>query len=166
MRPIDLDEIELRLARDTDSPGVIALVGRCFRDYPGCVLWVNDEEPGLLAPASNFERFWVLQARDRIVGTIAAGRPRDEAGDRRVELKKLYVHPWLRGRSQGSRLVKVLENFAVESQATVVDLWSDTRFDTAHAVYEHLGFRATGRERELGDVSETHEWEFERRLEG
>ena len=164
MRPIDDQEIRLRPARDGDSPGVIALVGRCFRDYPGCVLWVNDEETSLLAPASNFERFWVLEARDRIVGTIAAGAPRDENGSRRVELKKLYVHPWLRGRGQGSRLVRVLEQFATDCEATVVDLWSDTRFDTAHAVYRHLGYRATGRERELDDRSDTREWEFERLL--
>jgi putative acetyltransferase len=44
----------LRAARDDDSSGVIALVGRVFAEYPGCLLDVDAEEPELRAPASSF----------------------------------------------------------------------------------------------------------------
>jgi hypothetical protein len=41
-------------------------------------------------------------------------------------------------------------------------LWSDTRFDLAHRLYERLGFHRTG-ERELpGDVNDTREFRYER----
>ena len=51
---------QLRPARDSDSAGVIALIGRVFAEYPGCVLDVEAEEPELRAPATHFDRFWVL----------------------------------------------------------------------------------------------------------
>jgi RimJ/RimL family protein N-acetyltransferase len=41
-------------------------------------------------------------------------------------------------------------------------LWSDTRFDRAHVLYERMGFRRTA-ERELpGDVNNTREFRYER----
>jgi GNAT superfamily N-acetyltransferase len=41
-------------------------------------------------------------------------------------------------------------------------LWSDTRFDRAHRLYEGMGFRQTG-ERELADdPNDTREFGYER----
>ena len=61
----------LRPARDSDSRGVIALIGRVFDEYPGCVLDVEREEPGLVTPASSYDRFWVLEQGGEILGCSA-----------------------------------------------------------------------------------------------
>ena len=47
---------------------------------------------------------------------------------------------------------------------TAVELWSDTRFDLGHKVYEALGYRRTGESRELHDISMTTEWKFSKSL--
>ena len=54
----------LRPATDDDSAGVIALIARVFAEYPGCVLDVDREEPELRAPASSFDRFWVVEENE------------------------------------------------------------------------------------------------------
>ena len=42
--------------------------------------------------------------------------------------------------------------------------WSDTRFLGAHRFYEQLSYRRTGEERDLGDVSHSREYRFEKLL--
>jgi hypothetical protein len=42
-------------------------------------------------------------------------------------------------------------------------LWSDTRFDRAHVLYERMGFRRTG-ERALHDINHSREYCYERPL--
>ena len=161
------DECALRPARDDDSPGIVALVGCCFSAYPGCLLDVNDEERGLLTPSTSFAAFWVLAHHDRILATIACtehdvdGQRGPEPG---VELKKCYVHPALRGHGVARRLVDLVEDHARSAGRQIVELWSDTRFVTAHGVYTHLGYRPTGAERALEDSSATREFHFVKRL--
>lgn len=157
--------LELRRARDGDSPGIVALVGLCFAEYPGCILDVDEEERGLLAPETAFSAFWVLAEGDRVRGTIACQeRLADADGPRRVELKKLYLHPRVRGRGLARRLCGLVEDWAREHGHDLVDLWTDTRFRTAHAVYEHLGYVRTGRIRALDDRSATREYHFVKEL--
>jgi putative acetyltransferase len=147
--------LAIRPATDADAPGIIDLIARCYADYEGCVLDVEREEPGLLRPAEAFERFWVAVRGGRVVGTIAAAR---HGGN--VELKKLYVAHSERGAGLGRRLIELVESWARETEAAAVELWTDTRFLTAHAVYARLGYRRTGRTRELHDLSNSSEFEF------
>jgi len=42
--------------------------------------------------------------------------------------------------------------------------WSDTRFAAAHRLYERLSCRRVGEERELGDISGSREYRFEKPL--
>lgn len=44
----------IRPGRDADAAAVLALIGRCWADYPGCVLDLEGAERGLLAPASHY----------------------------------------------------------------------------------------------------------------
>lgn len=163
----------LRAARDTDSAGVIALIGAVFAEYPGCVLDVDLEEPELRAPASSFEAFWVLEARAAeggpgvVVGCVGLGLHGPGDGEERAagrgagrqvaELKKLYLARAHRGRGLGARLVRVVEDEARRRAAGEIELWTDTRFTTAHAVYARLGYQRTGRQRALNDLSATIE---------
>jgi len=121
---------------------------------------VEREEPGLAAPASSFDRFWVLVAEDGGVhGTAACSLHADHA-----ELKKLYLDAGVRGAGWGRRLIELVEAEACAAGLARIELWSDLRFVTAHAVYLRLGYRSTGRTRDLHDLSGTTEAHFVREL--
>jgi len=153
------EEPTIRPARDLDAEGVIRLIARVFQEYPGCVLDVDREEPQLRAPASRFDGFWVAEARGHVVGCIACG-----LHEGWVELKKLYVDRAFRRRGLARRLIAQVEEVARGRGAERIELWSDTRFETAHRVYERLGYEATGRTRDLHDLSNTTEYHFARAL--
>lgn len=156
------DTVTIRPVHNDDSPQIIDLVGRCFADYPGCILDVETEETGLLAPADAFERFWVAERDGTIVGTIAAATRTTERGEIAVELKKLYVCHSCRGSGLARRLVDLVEEYAREHGAVFVDLWSDTKFDKAHRVYAHYGYVMGRAVRDLHDLSNTREYYFRR----
>lgn len=155
------DGLCLRPARDADSEGVIALIASCYAEYPPNVLDVDAEEPELRSPASSFERFWVVEdGAGRILGSVAA-QPSAEGV---MELKKYYVHAEARGGGWGRRLEEQVAAHARARGCATVELWSDTRFLLGHKVYEALGYRRSGRSRELHDLSLTTEWHFSKSL--
>lgn len=147
--------VELRAARDDDSAGVIALIARVFTEYPGCVLDVDKEEPELRAPATLYDRFWVLEQRGEIVGCSACG-----VAPPVVELKKIYLDARLRGQGWGRRLIERIEQEAHSCGAARLEAWSDTRFVTAHAVYLRMGYTQGPKTRFLHDLSNTEEYFF------
>jgi GNAT superfamily N-acetyltransferase len=151
----------LRPADDDDAWGVIALIGGCWSEYPGCVMDVHGECPDLLAPATAYRgqggAFWVATDGCGTVVATVGWRPLAEGT---FELERLYVNPRWRGRGLGARLTGLVEKAAVAALASRVELWSDTRFEAAHRMYERIGFVSTNRERELGDLSNTRERHF------
>ena len=150
-------EARLRAARDEDSAGIIALIAACYAEYPPNVLDVDGEEPGLRTPATSFERFWVVEdANGGIVGSVAA----QSAAPGVMELKKFYVAAAVRGAGWGRRLAEQVEAHARACGCHTLELWSDTRFLLGHRVYEALGYRRSGRARDLHDLSQTTEWHF------
>jgi putative acetyltransferase len=154
--------IVVRDARDDDARQLIRLMADVFAEYPGCVLDVDGEEPELYAIATAFEqqrgRFWVAERSDgRIVGMIGC---RPLAGGPHVELKKLYVDGAARGVGLGARLVGLVEDEARRRGAPAVELWSDTRFDKAHRLYERLGYVRRNGLRALHDLSNSLEFHY------
>ncbi len=156
--------MELRSARDDDGPELIRLIGAVFDEYPGCVLDVDGEMPELLRIAAYFREqhgaMWVAEEGERVLGCVGFTPAADPSG---IELKKLYVAAAARERGLGGALLDLVERAATERSARIIDLWSDTRFVTAHAFYERRGFQRTGETRELHDRSFTVEWRFEKR---
>ena len=123
----------LRPAVDADAEGIILLIAASYAEWPPNVLDVDGEEPDLRRPGSAFEAFWVLEAVDgEIVGCVAAATPAQGT----TELKKCYVSSALRGGGWGRRLVETVEAHARARGSRAVELWSDTRFTLAHAVYD------------------------------
>lgn len=147
--------LQLRAATNGDSPGIIDLVERCYAEYPGCVLDVEGEEPDLLDPEGAFSSFWVLDQDGKVMGTIGC-----KLQPRRLELKKLYLDPDVRGKGWARMLVTRVEDFARQHNISLVELWTDTRFENAHGLYTHLGYVKTGETRELEDQSNTVEHYF------
>lgn len=156
----------LRPVRDADADGVIALVGSCFDEYPGCVLDLPGLDADLVQPATSAAAsattLWVVEADGPIVAMIGAGARR--ADDDTVELKRLYVRASHRRRGLAQGLVALVEAHARWQGARAVDLWSDTRFADAHRLYERLGYQPTGHIRDLHDPSNTTEYHYRRRL--
>ncbi len=169
-------EPRIRPARDEDASAVIALIERCFSDYPGCVMDLPGLDADLPRVASHFAarrgRFWVAErsvaeqpvspadgeAVPRIVGCIGHVPLDEERG--LFELKRLYVHPCARRMGLASRLATLVERTVRELGGREIRLWSDTRFREAHAFYLARGYRRTGRTRDLDDPSNTTEYEF------
>jgi putative acetyltransferase len=155
----------LRRVTDADADGVIALVGAAYDEYPGCVLDLPGIDDDLLRPGTTAARrgspWWVVVREGAVVATIGAGS-RDAEG--RVELKRLYVRSDHRGRGLATSLIGVVERQAAGLGAEQVELWSDTRFETAHRRYTALGYAPTGETRQLHDPSDTTEYRFVRTL--
>ncbi len=158
---------ELRRVHDDDADGLIELIGGVFAEYPGCVLDLPGLDADLLRPAATAMAtgagWWVLKDGGQIAATIGAGRL---AADGSVELKRLYVAASHRRRGLARGLVALVEQHAAQIGATSVELWSDTRFHSAHALYTSLGYAATGEQRDLHDPSNTTEYRFVRILGG
>jgi len=161
----------IRDARDEDALDVIELIGSVFGEYTGCILDVDGEMPELRRIASTFRdhggAFWVAEREGRIVGMVGwVPTERQEAPTQSngIELKKLYVHRRERRTGLGGKLVGRVEHAARERGAAFIDLWSDTRFTTAHAFYERRGYERGPATRDLGDSSKTVEFYFKKML--
>jgi GNAT superfamily N-acetyltransferase len=116
----------------------------------------------LRSPASSFDAFWVLEdSAQGIFGCIAL---QVVAAGSRIELKKCYVHRSRRGEGWGRRLVDAVKSWGRRSGCEEVELWTDTRFRLAHRAYSALGYRASGRTRELHDISRTTEYHYLKQL--
>lgn len=160
-----------RPARDSDAQDLFGLMALCFADYPGCFVDPHDDMPDLVKPGHWKARrardgrplggeFWVVEdERGRVCASMALDFPEVTV----AELHRLYVRPDKRGNGLAADLVARAETHAQASGATRMILWSDTRFTTAHRLYERLGY-ARGGTRELGDISNSIEFFFGRAL--
>ena len=150
--------MDLRDARDDDAPRLIELIGAIWDEYPGCVMDVDGEVPELWRIASAHAElggeFWVAEREARIVGCVG-WVPAGECG---VELRKLYVAASARRTGLGAALCERVERAA--GGADFVELWSDTRFEDAHRLYERRGYRRGPHTRELHDLSSTVEYYY------
>lgn len=153
--------LPIRPGRDEDMDGYVALIGRCWADYPGCVLDVDAELPELRALASHYRAkggaLWV--AGD--VAAMCAVRP---SGGGVWELCKVYVHPDQHGTGLAHRMVETAEAHARAAGAGRMELWTDTRFERAHRFYEKRGYVRDGGPRALHDLSGSWEWHYSRTL--
>jgi len=134
----------IRPGRDADSPGVIALISRCWADYPNCILDVEGDASGLLAPAAYYTAqggtLWIAEDSGAVAGMIAVV-PCDAGA---WEVCRVYVHPGRHGTGLAHRLLDTAEAHAFAAGATRLLLWTDTQFDRAHRFYEKRSYVRTG----------------------
>jgi GNAT superfamily N-acetyltransferase len=141
---------------------VLRVIGSVFREYGATF-----EPAGFDADLTDIGRryleaggcFAVLEDAGQLVGTVAA-IPHDGAT---CEIKRLYLLPEYRGRGLGRALMEHVLGWAQTTGYRVALAWSDTRFTTAHRVYERLGFERCG-ERTLDDADRSREYGFRRAL--
>jgi GNAT superfamily N-acetyltransferase len=157
----DLD-FSIQSARAADAPAVISLIGRVYEEY-GFIFEPAAELPDLLAFPRHYVAphgaFFVIRQNGRVVGSVGVER----LGESSAELHRLYLDADLRGRGLGRALVEAVMAWCRAEGIVRLLLWSDTRFDRAHVLYERMGFRRTG-ERALHDINHTREYRYERAL--
>ena len=157
----------IRPGRDADSAGVIALIARCWTDYPNCVMDADSEaELGLRAPASHYAAqggaLWVADTAGAVAGMIAAA-PRDGGA---WEVCRMYVHPDRHGTGLAHRLLDAAEAHALAAGATRLLLWTDTQFDRAHRFYEKRSYVRTGPIRALESDPDILEFGYAKPVDG
>ncbi len=134
----------IRPGRDAASPGVIALISRCWADYPNCVLDVEEDAPELLAPAAYYAAqggaLWIAEHAGAVTGMVAAV-PRAAGA---WEICRVYVHPDRHGTGLAHGLLDTAEAHALAAGAARLLLWTDTQFDRAHRFYEKRSYVRSG----------------------
>jgi N-acetylglutamate synthase-like GNAT family acetyltransferase len=157
--PSPIETLITRPAAAADVPQIVQLISDIWAEY-GCVLDTRIEERYLLAPADYFHarrgEFWVVQRSNVMVATVGVMLLDDKCS----ELKSLYVDPKERGSGLGERLTRLAMEFAKRAGASMMILWTDTRFTRAHRLYERLGFIRTGT-RKLDDINDTTEFGYQ-----
>lgn len=158
----------IRPGRDADADGFIALIARCWADYPGCVMDVDGEMPEVRALATYYAgrggALWAAE-RDGVIAGMVAVRPgADAAGT--WEVCRLYADSAYHGTGLGHRLLDAAEAHARAHGARRMVLWSDTRFDRAHRFYEKCSYVRASGIRALDDLSNSLEYGYAKPLGG
>ena len=144
-----------------DAPGVVDLIGRVYREY-GFVYVPDVEVPDLFRFDQHYAPprgvFFVVREEDVVVGSVGVERLDNDS----AELHRLYLDSRLRGRGTGRALVEAALAWCREQRIPRMILWSDTRFDQAHRLYERMGFQRTGERVLPDDLNQTREYGFAR----
>jgi len=140
------------------AKAVLEVIGSVFAEY-AMTFDPSDFDDDLLDVDGHYRAlggwFSVLTDAARVVGTVAAV-PREDAA---WELKRLYLLPGYRGRGQGRALIEHALVRVREAGGREAIAWSDVRLETAHRVYERLGFERFA-ERRLEDIDRSVERGF------
>ncbi len=160
-RAVESETWRVEPAGAADAPAVVRLIGRVFAEY-GFVFDPATELPDLLAFDRHYApprgAFFVIRDRGDVVGSVGVERHPDGT----AELHRLYLDVSLRGRGLGRALVERVLAWCRAEGINHLILWSDTRFERAHALYARLGFRRTAERILPDDPNQTREYRFER----
>ena len=147
----------------TDTPGVIALIGRVFAEY-GFIYDPSTEVPDLRDFDRHYQapngEFFVVREGGLVVGSVGVERLDADT----AELHRLYLDAHVRGCGTGRALVGAVLDWCRAQGISRLILWSDTRFDLAHRLYTRTGFLRIGERSLPGDVNQTREYGFEREV--
>lgn len=158
----------IRPGKDDDAAAYIRLIGDAWAEFPGIVFDVDGELPELRALASHFAALdgalWLAEdAQGQGLGMIAT-RPLRE--DQAWEIGRMYVARSARGTGLAQRLLATAEAHARAAGAARMILWTDTRFEAAHAFYEKAGYVRQGAIRILDDLSKSLEFRYAKPCQG
>jgi len=80
--------------------------------------------------------FGLIEEAGRIVGTYALFPMKGSVG----EIRKMYLHPSVRGQGIGKKMLAFVEEVARENGFTRLELETATTMNTARALYEKKGY--------------------------
>jgi len=81
--------------------------------------------------------FGLIEEGDKLVGTFALY----PLGGGRAEVRKMYLHPDLRGQGIGKQLLGFVEGVAEENQFNELELQTASAMTAARGMYEHAGYK-------------------------
>ncbi len=147
-------------ATRADVPDVIALLARIWEEY-GFIWEPETEFPDLFRFDEHYApphgAFWVVRDAGQLVGSIGVER----VDATTAEIHRLYLDAHLRGRGLGRALVEEVLAWCREEAIIRLALWSDTRFEHSHRLYERMGFTRLGVRTVPGDINASREYRFE-----
>jgi GNAT superfamily N-acetyltransferase len=85
------------------------------------------------------ERIWIVEVGERIVGSVAIVR----FSEREAQLRWLLLHPDMRGRGIGRKLVEEALDFCRDAGYSSVFLWTVNTLPIAAKLYQSVGFGQT-----------------------
>jgi GNAT superfamily N-acetyltransferase len=148
----------IRRAEAADIPVLIDIIHRTIESY-GYIFELEFE----LADFLDFDAYYsdgkaelYVIEHDGVVAGCGALKLNGEI----PYLSRIYVDEVYRGNGYGKAIVLHLMRRNVALGHVHLELWSDTRFRTAHALYEKLGYVFTGRVRPLGDINNCFEYHY------
>jgi len=148
-------------ATRANVPDVIALLARIWEEY-GFIWEPETEFPDLFRFDEHYApphgAFWVVRDAGQLVGSIGVER----VDATTAEIHRLYLDAHLRGRGLGRALVEEVLAWCREEAIIRLALWSDTRFEHSHRLYERMGFTRLGVRTVPGDINASREYRFER----
>ncbi len=157
----------IRPGLDADGTAYIRLIGDAWAEFPGVVFDVDAELPELHALASWFASqggaLWLAEEAGAPLGMVAT---RPAGADDAWEICRMYVAQAARGSGLAQRLLDTAEAHARTAGAERLVLWTDTRFEAAHAFYEKRGYVRQGAIRILDDLSRSLEFRYAKPLAG
>ena len=114
---------------------------RCCLPESGRKLDLDQKHKSYLDVQHCFDSFWIMLDGEEIIGTAALKR----MGERRCELKSLYLYERFQGRGLGRMLLKTVIEEAARSGYR--EMYLDTLSTSARALilYEKAGFVRTER---------------------
>lgn len=165
-------DFKLRLANQDDIPALIRVIEEVFIEY-GWIFVAKDELPDFLDFENYFKSntmqpgiprlFTVERSTDggkpRICGCIALKYNYEGA-----YLSRVYLQENVRGRGAGQWIVEEVMGISRLEGGAEMHLWTDTRFEAAHRLYEKLGFTKTNEIRSLHDINNSFEWKMVTKL--
>ncbi len=108
--------------------------------------WDHTFEAYVAEPLAEFarsqserERIWIVEANDKIAGSIATV----ESSKEQAQLRFLLLHPTLRGHGIGRILIQEAIGFCRESGYRYVFLWTVSALKAAASLYRSEGFQLT-----------------------
>ncbi len=151
----------LRLAKAQDCQAIIRHIDAVLREY-GDEICLTGADRDLTDIEHHYGKnggaFVVLDDEGMVRGTHAV-RP-DVTRPDVCYLRRLYLEQPLRGTDWGRRLMDWALEWAATHGARRVELWSDTRFERAHAFFRRGGFWQDGRTREMDDGIKPYQERF------
>ena len=174
--PKTQEPFTIRLARATDSAEAVRVVKAVYDEYGftwdaeeyhadlydlqghyldhNCPFFVAELASGEIVGTAALEVFAPLPGE---LGTLVQHDGRVRIGGTDCSMERLYVDPETRRLGIGRALTQQLIDAAKERGLRHMEIWSDKRFDKAHALYKSFGARVVG-DRICHDPDQSPEW--------
>jgi ribosomal protein S18 acetylase RimI-like enzyme len=108
--------------------------------------WDSSFEAYVAGPLAEFakahndrERIWIVEREEVVAGSIAIV----EASPEQAQLRWFLLHPDLRGRGIGRRLMELAISFSKANHYSTIFLWTASDLGAAAKLYESFGFKIT-----------------------